>query len=116
MIGFILSINMSSSEHMLAFAELSTKTDDLSESNPTCSDYSTLEDSIWHILYFEIMYKTKDLFLGWPFGGVFLALQLVLLEFGLYLLIMPSCMLKSIFGTLNQLSLALIILYSLCKK
>ena len=49
MMGYILSVNMSYSENMCALEELSTITDDSSESNPTCSEDSTLEVSILHI-------------------------------------------------------------------
>ena len=38
LMGSILSVNMSSSEKIQALAELSTINDDLSESNPTCSE------------------------------------------------------------------------------
>ena len=47
MMGYILSVNISSSEHVLEFSELSTMTDDPSYSNTTCSEYSTLEESMW---------------------------------------------------------------------
>ena len=55
MMGSILSVNMSSSENMCALADLSTMNVYPSESNPICSDGSTLEDNIWHALSFEIV-------------------------------------------------------------
>ena len=54
-------------------------TDDPSESNPTFSEDSTIEESMWNILYFEIGHKTKGLILVWPLGGFFIAFQLRLL-------------------------------------
>ena len=62
-------------------SELSTMTDDPSESNTTCSEDTTLEESMWHILSFQIMQKKKGLFLVWPLRGIFLELQLGLIEF-----------------------------------
>ena len=90
--GYILSVDMSSSEKMCTLAELSTITIDPSESNPTCSDSYTLEESMWHILYFEILQKKKGLFLVWHWGGFFIGFQLGSLEFGLSLLIMHFCL------------------------
>ena len=75
----ILSLKISSSDQMRALVELSNMTDDPSDSNPKFSEDSTLEESIWHILYFEIVQKTKGLFLVWPLGGLFLAFQMGLL-------------------------------------
>ena len=63
MMGSILSVKMSSYEKILSLVELSTITDDLSESNPFFSEDSTLDDIMWHILSFEIVQKTKGLFL-----------------------------------------------------
>ena len=57
MMGSILSVNTSSSEQMWELVELSTMTDDPSDSNPTCSENYHLEDSMWHILYYEIVQK-----------------------------------------------------------
>ena len=91
---YILSVNMSSSEHMWSFAELSTITDYLSESNPNCSEDYTIEESMWHIIYFEIAHKTKGLFLVWTLGGFFLAFQLGLVEFIFPLLVMTLPPLK----------------------
>ena len=59
---YILSVNMYSYEHMWAFPELSTMTDDRSESNPTCSDYSTLEYIMWDIPSFGIVQKNRVYF------------------------------------------------------
>ena len=59
-----------------------------SESNPTCSEDSTIEDIIWHILSFEIFQKTKGLFLVWHLGVLFISFQLGLLEFGFSLLVL----------------------------
>ena len=56
--GSILSVNMSSSENMCALAELSNMNVYPSESNPICSEGSTLEDNIWHSLTFEIWTAT----------------------------------------------------------
>ena len=113
MVGSILSVNMSFSEKMWAFAELSTITYDPSESNPTCSEFSSLEESMWHILSFEIVQKIKGLFLVWPLKSLFLALQLILLEFGFSLLFLNFCLAKSDVGTLSQFSLTFSILDSL---
>ena len=71
---------------------------------------------MWHILSFEIVQKTKDLFLVWPLVGLFIAFQLILLEFGLYLLVKHFCLAKSVIGTIILLSLNFIILESLCKN
>ena len=84
----IFSLNMYSSEHMWTFAQLSTITDDPSESNPTCSEDYTLEESMCHILSFKIMQKIKGLFLMWPLRGFYIALQLSLLEFVFSLLVL----------------------------
>ena len=62
MMGYILSVNMSSSEKMRELTELSTITDDSSDSKPTYSEDDNLEDSMWHIPSFEILQKTKGLF------------------------------------------------------
>ena len=77
--GSILSVNMSSSEKICALEELSTTTFEPSESNPTCSKDSTLEESMWNILLFEKFQNTKGIFLVWPLGGFFLAFKLSLL-------------------------------------
>ena len=65
--GSILLVNMSSSENIWAFLELSIISYDPSESNLTCSDDSTLEESMWHVIFFEIVQKTKGLFFGVDF-------------------------------------------------
>ena len=88
MMGSVLSVNMSSYEKRCTMEELSTMNVDTSESNPTCSEYSTIEESMWNILPFEILQKTKGLFLVWTFGGFFIALQLGLLEILFSLLVM----------------------------
>ena len=49
--GSILSVNMSFSDQIWAFEELSTMTDHPSESNPNFYEYYNLEDSMCHILY-----------------------------------------------------------------
>ena len=87
-----------------------------SESNKTCSDDSTLEESIFHILSFEIVQKKKGLFLVWTLGGFFLAFQLSLLEFGFSVLVLNFCLEKSVVGTLGHLSFTLSILDSLRKN
>ena len=76
---------------------------DPSESNKINSEDSTLEESMC-------------LFLVWPLGGLFLALQLVLIDFGLSLLVLHFCLAKSVVGNLRHLSLTLSILEILCKS
>ena len=76
----ILSVNVSSSEHMRTFAELLIINDDPSDSNPNCSEDSTLEESMWHTRSFENLNK-MGLFLVWYLGGFFIALHLILLGF-----------------------------------
>ena len=49
---------------------------------------STLQESMWHILSFEIVRKTKGVFLVWPLGVLFLAFQLGLFEFVLSLMVL----------------------------
>ena len=49
---------------------------------------STLQESMWHILSFEIVRKTKGVFLVWPLGVLFLAFQLSLFEFVLSLMVL----------------------------
>ena len=61
---------------------------DPSESNPTCYEDSTLEESMWHTLSFDIVHIKKGMFLVWPLGGFFIASQLGLLYFGFYLLVL----------------------------
>ena len=112
----ILSVIMSSSDHMWAFTELSNITYDPPESNPTCSKDSTLEEIMWNIISFEILQKTKGLYLVWHLGGFFIALQLSLLEFGFSLLVLSFCLSKSVFSILIQFSLTFNILYSPCKN
>ena len=82
-------------------------TDDPSESSPTFYEDSTLEESMWHILSFDIAHKTKGLFLVWPLGGLFLTLQLSLHEFVFSLLVLHFCLAKSVVGNLGQLNLTL---------
>ena len=55
-------------------------TDDPSESNKTCSEDFNLEESMSHILFFEIAHKTKGIFLVWNLGGFFIDFQLRLIE------------------------------------
>ena len=78
--GYILSVKMSSSELMRVFSEFSTMTDDPSDSNPTCSEYSTHEESLYHILSFEIVQKKGSIF-GVAFGRLlpFLPTELTLI-------------------------------------
>ena len=70
----------------MCIVELSTITVDLLEYDKTCYDYYTLEETMWNILSFEIIQKTKGLFLVWTLGGFLLAFQMSLLEFELFLL------------------------------
>ena len=114
--NYILSVNMSSSEKICALAELPTMTVETSESNKTCYEYFTLEDSMWHILSFEILQNTKGLFLVLPLGVFFLVFQLGLLEFGFYLLVLNFCPVKSVVVTLIYLILTLKRLDILCKN
>ena len=86
------------------------------ESNTTCSEYSTLEESIWHKISFEIVQKIKGPFSVWPLGGIFLDFQLGLIEFRFSLLVMHFFLAKSAVRTLSQLILTLISLESLCKN
>ena len=55
-------MNVSYSEKMCTLEELSTMTVDSSESNPKISEDSNLGDSMWHILSFEIVRKSKFMF------------------------------------------------------
>ena len=71
---------------------------------------------MWNILSFEIVQKTKSLFLVCHLGGFFLALQLGLLEFVLSLRVLYFYLEKSVFGDLSHLSLTFSILESLCKN
>ena len=114
--GYILSVNIYSSENMCSLVDLSTINDDPSESNSTYSEDPTLEDSMWYILSFEIVQKRKGIFLVRPLGVFFLALHIGLLEFGFYLLVLHSFLANSVFGTLIQLILNFSILESLCKN
>ena len=82
------------------------------ESNTNCSWYSSHGESMWNILHFEIAQK-KSMFLMWPLGGLFLALQLGLLEFGLYLMVMYFFLANSVVGTIRHLILNLSSLESL---
>ena len=114
--GSILSVNMSSSEKIFALEELSTMIVDPSESNPTFSEYYTLEESMWHIISFEILYNTKGLFLLWTLGGLFIAFQMGLLYFVLSLQVMHFCLSMSVVGTLIHFILTLSSLDRLCKN
>ena len=105
---------MSPSEILLALEELSNMTDDPSESNPTFSVDSTLEDNTRYILYFKSVQKTKVIFLVGPLGGIFIAFQLGLLVFGFFLLALHVCFSKYIVVNLRHLSLILSILEILC--
>ena len=67
---------------------------------------------MWHIPSFEIVHKTKGLFLVWPLGGPFLAFKLRLLEFVLSLLGPHLRLAKSVVGILSQLRLTFSILES----
>ena len=60
---FILSIKISSSDHICSISELSTITVDTSESNPMFSENLTLEEILFHILYFDIVLYKKGVFL-----------------------------------------------------
>ena len=89
---------------------------DPSESNITCSEDYTLEESMCHILSFDIFQKTKGLFLVWTLGGFILVFRLGLLEFGLSLLVLNFCPPKSVVGTPSHLKLTLSSMDSLCKE
>ena len=114
--GYIFSVNIYSSDKMFSLAELSTITVDPSESNPTCYEDSTIEESMCNILSFGILQKIKGLFLVWPLGGLFLASHLGLLEFEFYLLVLHFCLEKPVVGTLSHLILTLSSLDILCKN
>ena len=88
---------------------------DPSDTNPTGSEDSTLEDIMWQIQYFEILQKTKGLFLVWTLGLFFLALQMSFLEFGFSILVLQFFLAKSVVLTLGYLSLTLSILESQLK-
>ena len=77
--GYILSVNMSSSENICAFSELSTMDADPSYSNPIFSGYYTLEESMQHILFFENFQQTKVLFWYFLWGSSFLTSNWVFL-------------------------------------
>ena len=70
---------------------------------------------MWNIRSFENVRYKKVLFLVWPFGGLFIALQLGLIGFGFSLVVIKFCLEKSEVVTLSYLSLNLISLVSLCK-
>ena len=67
---------MSSSDEIWEMLDLSMMTYDPSESKSTCFEDSTFEESMCHILSFEILQKTKGMFLVRPLGGLFIAFQL----------------------------------------
>ena len=97
------------SEHVflwenMCMVKLSTMTVDPWESNETCYDYSTLEESMWHFISFEILHNTKGLFLVWPLGGLFLEFQLGLVEFLLYLLVLIFFLQSQLLSHLSILS------------
>ena len=73
-------------------------TDEPSESNITFSEDYNLEESMWNILSFEIVQKIKGLFLVWTLGGLFIAFQISLLEFGFSFLVLHFC-LVNLFAT-----------------
>ena len=50
-----------------------------------------MEESMWHTTSFETIQYTKGLLLLWPFGGLFLASQMGLLDFGFSLLFLKFC-------------------------
>ena len=87
-----------------------------SDPNPTCSEDSTLEESMWYILSFEIVKKTKGLFLVWPLGGLFITFQPSLLEFRFSLLVLNFCSTELVVVTLIQFRLTLSILENLSKN
>ena len=85
-------------------------TDDQSESNITCSKYSTLEYSMWHILSFEILNKQCSIF-GVDFGSL---LSCLLPEITWIWIIPPGYAFfswKFSFSTLIQLRLTLKLRY-----
>ena len=82
-------------------------TDEPSESDPTCSEDYTLEESMWHKLSFKIVQKPKGIFLVGPLGELFLAFQMYALEFGFSLLVIHFCLEKSGVGSLGHLTLTL---------
>ena len=88
---------------------------DPSELNQTCSDDSTLEVSMLHILSFENVHKNKGVLLMRNLGGFFIAFHLGLIELKLPLLVMIF-LAKSVVGTLKHLCLTLISLKSICKN
>ena len=91
-------------------------TDDPSESNPTCSGYSTLEESIWDILYFDFFQKTKGMLLVWPLVGFFLSSNWVYLNLYSPSLLFIFCIEKSVVCTLSHLRLTFSILEILYKN
>ena len=70
---------------------------------------------MWHILYFEILQKTKSLFLVLPLRGFFFVFQLGLFEFGFYIPVLHFCLAKSVVVTLINLRLNMSSLERLCK-
>ena len=92
--GSILSVKMYSFDHFCALSYLSTITLDPSQPNQICCEYSTIADSICHILFFEILQWAKGLFLMCPLGGFFLPFQLILIEFSFYCLVLHFCIEK----------------------
>ena len=116
MICSILSVNMSSSNQMRALAELSTMTDEPIDSDSNLSDNSTLKESIWHTLSFEIVQKIKGIFLVWPLRGFNIDFRLGLIEFASSLLVLHFFLEKSGVYTLRHFSLTLSSLDILCKK
>ena len=95
---------------ILCIGIVSTITVEPLESNTTCSGYSNIEDSMWHILSFEIVSNTKGLFLVWPLGGFFFFFQ------RLSLLVIYVCLAKSVVDALIHLSLTFISVESVCKN
>ena len=87
-----------------------------SESNPTCSEDSTLEESMWHIMYFVIVHKTKGIYFGVAFGRI---IYLNPTELTWILIFPPGsdfCLAESVVGTLSQLISTFIILDILYKN
>ena len=84
--------------------------------NPIFYVGSTIDQSICHILFVEILQSKKGLFLVRSCGSFFLTFQLCLYDFGLSLLVLNFCLEELSFGTLRNLILTLRIPESLCKK
>ena len=92
MMGFILSLNMYSSDQMFPFANLSTMNVEPPESNKICSMNYSHEESMWRIISFDTLQQTKSLFVVLHLGVFFFAFKLVFNNFGLYLLVFIFCL------------------------